>query len=60
MSDATDRRLWFFLAAAVASGLLTAPTPQEFRWVPITICVAYVVLAALFGISSWSRKDGPE
>ncbi len=43
----SDRRLWFFLAAAAAAGVLIPATPRELRWVPQMLTVVYLVLAAL-------------
>ena len=51
-----DRRLWFFLAAAVVSAALTPPTPPEFRWVPLVIAAAYAVLVVLVALDSLFRK----
>lgn len=57
----SDRRLWFFLGAALVSGALTPPTPANLRWVPMAIACAYVVLAVLVALDSMSRnrQDGP-
>ena len=57
----TDRRLWFFLVAAVVSAALIPPTPAHLRWVPMAISCAYAVLALLVALDLWSRRrqDGP-
>ncbi|HEX2191596.1 MAG TPA: hypothetical protein VHH09_00225 [Acidimicrobiales bacterium] len=51
----TDRRFWFFLAAA--SGILVPATPGELRWVPQVLVIVYVGLAALVALESFSRRD---
>ena len=51
-----DRRLWFFLAAAAACGVLVPATPGEFRWVPQALLVMYVVLAALVALETFSAR----
>ena len=56
----SDRRITFFLAAAVLCALMTLVAPGELRWVPIALAVTYVVLAvlvALESLSSRSRRD---
>ena len=54
-----DRRLWFFLGAALVCLALIAPTPSDFRWVPIAIASAYAVLAALVAFEVIGRsRDG--
>jgi hypothetical protein len=56
----SDRRITFFLAAAVACALMTPLAPRTVRWVPIATAVAYVVLAilvALESLSGRSRRD---
>ena len=52
-----DRRFWFFLAAAAASGVLVPATPGKFRLVPQVLVIVYVVLAALVALESFSRRD---
>ena len=55
-----DRRLWFSLIAAAVCGLLVPAAPGEFRWVPQTLGVVYVVLAALGALETLrGRDDGP-
>jgi ABC-type transport system involved in cytochrome c biogenesis permease component len=51
-----DRRLWFFLVAAVACALLVPATPGEFRWVPQALVAIYLVLAALVALETFSRR----
>ncbi len=51
-----DRRLWFFLAAAAACGLLVPPTPPEVRWVPKALVVVYVVLAVLVALEAVTHR----
>ncbi len=45
-----DRRLWFFLVAAMACALLIPAAPADLRWVPKMLAVVYVVLAALVAL----------
>ena len=52
----TDRRIWFFLGAAVVSAALTPPTPASFRWVPMVLSCAYLVLVVLVAVDSLSRR----
>lgn len=55
-----DRRITFFLAAAVLCALVTPLAPGGTRWVPVATGVTYVVLAvlvALESLSSRSRRD---
>ncbi len=51
-----DRRALFFLAAAAVCGALAPATDSDLRWVPITMAIAYVVLAALSVADYWSRR----
>ena len=56
----SDRRITFFLAAALVCALMTPVAPGELRWVPIATAVTYVVLAilvALESLSGRSRRD---
>ena len=46
-----DRRAVFFIGAALVCALLIAPIDTHLRWVPITMSIAYAVLAA------WSYLD---
>jgi hypothetical protein len=55
-----DRRITFFLLAALLCALMTPLAPGEFRWVPEATAVTYVVLAilvALESLSGRSRRD---
>ena len=59
----SDRRITFFLAAAVLCALMTPLAPGEVRWVPVATAVTYVVLAilvALESLSGRSRRDHVE
>src|SRR5205085_2799256 len=42
-----DRRVQFFLVAAVAALALYYPTPEAYRWVPLWLGIVYIVLALL-------------
>lgn len=56
----SDRRITFFLAAAVVCALMTPLAPGELRWLPVATAVTYLVLAilvALESLSSRSRRD---
>jgi hypothetical protein len=50
-----DRRVEFFLVAAIAALVLYYPTPDEFRWVPMWLGIVYAALAALTALDQWSR-----
>lgn len=50
MNTWVDRRAIVFFVFAAVCGLLVWPCPDQFRWVGITICVAYLVL----GVLSWA------
>jgi hypothetical protein len=50
-----DRRVEFFLVAAIAALVLYYPTPDEFRWVPAGLGIVYAALAALTALDQWSR-----
>ena len=55
-----DRRITFFLAAAVVCALMAPLAPAELRWVPVATAVTYVVLAILVvleSLSGRSRRD---
>jgi len=54
-----DRRIWFFLVAAVASGALTPLAPDQIRWVPVATSVAYAVLTILVALDMASRRGHP-
>ena len=51
-----DRRVPFFLIAAITAFALYYPTPEKYRWVPLWLGVVYVVLAALTALDQRSRK----
>lgn len=50
-----DRRVPFFLIAAIISLALYYPTPEKYRWVPLWLGIAYAVLAGLTALDLWSR-----
>jgi hypothetical protein len=52
-----DRRITFFLAAAVVCVLMTPLAPGEFRWVPIATAVTYIILAILVALESLSGRS---
>ena len=56
----SDRRISFFLIAALACFLLIPLCPREFRWVAGMLGVVYVVLAALVALEvvGRNRRDG--
>ena len=51
-----DRRVAFFLVAAVASGLMTFVAPDDYRYVAIGVSVTYLVLALLATFDLLSRR----
>jgi low affinity Fe/Cu permease len=51
-----DRRITFFLAAAVVCALMTPVAPAAQRWVPIATAITYVVLAMLVILESLSDR----
>ena len=51
-----DKRVPFFLVAAIATLALYYPTPEEFRAVPLGLSITYFVLAALTALDQWSRR----
>ena len=55
IDQARDRRVPFFLIAAITSLLLYYPTPEKYRWVPMWLGIVYAVLAALTALDLWSR-----
>jgi hypothetical protein len=59
MTDRGDRRLWFFLIAAVVCLLLVPVAPHGLEWVPAVTAAAYVVLAALVALDSFGRRSRP-
>jgi hypothetical protein len=52
-----DRRIPFFLIAALVCGLMTPIAPGQFRWVPVATAVTYVVLAILVALESLSGRS---
>jgi hypothetical protein len=55
INEARDRRVPFFLIAAITSLLLYYPTPEKYRWVPLWLGIVYAVLAGLTALDLWSR-----
>ena len=53
----SDRRITFFLAAAVLCALMTPLAPDELRWVPVATAATYAVLAILVGLESLSTRS---
>ena len=51
-----DRRVPFFLIAAVVCALLAPLADPEHRWVALATAVAYALLALLFALDSWARR----
>jgi hypothetical protein len=49
-----DRRAVFFFGAAVVCALLIPVTDGEFRWVPVALSIAYVLLS----LASWADTRG--
>ena len=56
MEPGRDKRVPFFLIAAVAVAALYYPTPEKYRWVPLLLSITYVVLAVLTALDQWSRS----
>ena len=52
-----DRRITFFLAAAVVCSVMMPLAPGELRWVPVATAVTYVVLAVLVALESLSGRS---
>ena len=50
-----DKRIPFFLVAAVAVAALYYPTPEKYRWVPLLLSITYFVLALLTMLDQWSK-----
>ena len=50
-----DKRIPFFLVAAVAGFVLAPVADPEHRWVAIAVGIVYVVLAALVALDNRSR-----
>jgi hypothetical protein len=57
VTERRDRRLWFFLVAAVVCLLLVPAAPRGLGWVPFVTAAAYVVLAVLVALDSLSRRS---
>ena len=53
----SDRRLWFFLIAAVVCAALVPAAPSGLHWVPEVTAAAYVVLALVVALDSISRRS---
>ena len=51
-----DRRVLFFLVAAVACAVLYPAAPTDFRWVTLAVAAVYVGLALLAALDAWSRS----
>lgn len=51
-----DRRVTFFLGAALLCLLVTPLAPSQFRWVAELTAAAYVVLAVLVTLDTFSRR----
>ena len=52
-----DRRITFFLAAAVVCALVSPVAPTELRWVPVATAVTYLVLALLVLLEALSTRS---
>ena len=52
----SDRRVAFFLVAAVVCALLTFASPPDLRWVPEVTAGVYLALAALSGLERLSAS----
>ena len=57
-----DRRVSFFLIAALTCGLLTFVAPADLRAVPVVVAGVYLLLAAATALEQWSesRRHPPE
>lgn len=53
----TDRRIFFFLAAAALCGVMTFLAPSDLRWVPVATAVTYVGLAILVALEALGRRS---
>ena len=51
-----DRRIWFFLGAALVCLLLVPVATDKFRAVCLITAAAYVVLAGATALDQWSRR----
>ena len=47
-----DRRAVFFAGAALVCALLIPVTEADYRWVPVSLTVVYVLLA----LASWADR----
>lgn len=54
----SDKRLGFFLVAALLCGGMTFLAPADLRWVPVVTAVTYVGLAILVSLESLGRRSG--
>ena len=54
-----DRRVSFFLIAAVTCAVLTFAAPADLRQVPIVVSGVYLVLAGLTALEQWSEGRRP-
>jgi hypothetical protein len=52
----TDRRATFFLAAGLVCALLIPLSDPKHRWVPVSLAVVYVLLAAASALDRRSRS----
>jgi Ca2+/Na+ antiporter len=52
----TDRRVYFFLAAAFVVFVVQPLVPQ-FRWLTLAVIVVYLVFALAFALSSLSARN---
>lgn len=52
-----DRRITFFLAAAVVCALVSPVAPSELRWVPVATAVTYLVLALLVLLEALNARS---
>lgn len=51
----TDRRIYFFLGAALAVAAVQPIVPQ-YRWATISVAVLYLVFAATYAAASFSAR----
>jgi hypothetical protein len=51
-----DQRVPFFLVAALIALVLYYPTPEDFRWVPLSLTITYAALAGLTALDQWSKR----
>jgi hypothetical protein len=50
-----DRRALFFLVSSLLGAILTPLADPEHRWVAITVCITYLVLAIASALDKRSR-----